>query len=1176
MRLTRLEAKGFKSFGDKIILHFGQGVTGVVGPNGCGKSNIVDAIRWVLGETKTRNLRSEKMENIIFNGAANRKPLQFAEVSLTFDNDRGILPTEYTTVTITRRYHRTGESEYLINGVHCRLKDIDNLFTDTGIGPDSYAIIELRMVDDILNDRDGSRRTLFEEAAGVSRFKQRRKETFRRLEDVSQDLERVEDLLHEIERNLKSLERQARQAERYFELKDKAKAAGLAAARRDMARRGEETAKLTEQMEALRKERDEIVRQAEAEEGGREALMLEVKAQEELFSGRQKTYGQMQEQIRKIESERKVSNERRRAEIQRKDQLSAQREQDRTRLLNLSTTLEDLTARQNMLTEQEAKAKELLSDVQEGLTALQEDFNLKSTAVDTAERELREIEENYRRLQRDEEVGRAQINTYRQERQRLEERSQQQTQSLVEFDGKMAEISVQLEESRLRLAQLQQREEERQAKEATLSARLEELRDETGALARRRDAAQNEYNLTKSLQDNLEGYPEAIRFLRKTRGWAAAEQVPLVSDLFATPEKYRVALEYYLEPVLNHYVVEDELEALRAVELLGAAGKGKASFFVLSRFAGLREEFPRFPEGSIPAMDVIECEPKHMGLVRWLLGQVCFMDRPVASQDEDVAVLAIEGNLVLKHRTVAGGSIGLYEGKRIGRVKNLEKLGAELVTLNKRLGELEAVQKTTREELAAVRAADARPQLEKERRESQRLEQDSVTWRVRREQAAQTLQDQSSRLESLTQTLAELETAATTRAPELTALTTRREELHLGQQALREARRLAEQALANRRDELNRGQLEAVRLQGQLTQTRNELNIRLEDRNRLEQRLKQTEEDLKKAEAALEELSQTDTIGDEDLKALYDELKDVDAGVKEAGQALYAARGRVETSDKLLRELARRRDQNQTLLGEIASRASGLEARLEAARERLLLEYNVDPADQPEEETLEPEELAQMSDNDLLKLAASLKEQLDKLGPINPVAMESYKEMKERHDFITGQKKDLTEARTGLEDTISEIETEARKAFLGTFNAVREHFHTVFRTLFTEEDTCDLVLQNTDNPLESPIDIIARPKGKRPLTINQLSGGEKTLTAIALLFSIYLIKPAPFCIFDEVDAPLDDNNIDKFNNIIREFSSGSQFIIVTHNKRTMTHADILYGVTMVEQGVSRVIPVDLR
>ena len=682
------------------------------------------------------------------------------------------------------------------------------------------------------------------------------------------------------------------------------------------------------------------------------------------------------------------------------------------------------------------------------------------------------------------------------------------------------------------------------------------------------------------MQDNLEGYPEAIRYLRKTKGWALAEQVPLVSDLFATPEKYRIALEYYLEPVLNHYVVEDEAEALRAVELLGASGKGKASFFVLSRFAGLQEQFFRYPEGAVAAMDVLECEPRYLPLVRWLLGNVCFMPKPVPADDDEVAVLALEGNLVLRRRSIAGGSIGLYEGKRIGRVKNLEKLATELQTLNKRLLELEDQQKATREELAQVRAADGRPELEKLRREAQRLEQDAVTWRIRREQASQTLQDQSQRLETLAATIAQLEEAAAARAPELAELAQRREALTGGLQAQREARRLAEQALAQRRDELNRGQLEAVRLQGQLTQTRNELNIRTEDRNRLETRLAQVEQDLAAAEAALEELSQTDTIGDEDLKALYDELKAVDGGVKEAGQDLYQARGRVETSDKLLRELARRRDQNQTLLSEIASRVSGLEARLEAARERLLLEYNIDPAETPEAEDgtpeAEPEELANLADNDLLKLAADLKAQLDRLGPINPVAMESYKEMKDRHDFITGQKNDLTEARQGLEQTIAEIEGEARQAFLGTFNAVRGHFHTVFRSLFTEEDTCDLTLQNPDNPLESPIDIVARPKGKRPLTINQLSGGEKTLTAIALLFSIYLIKPAPFCIFDEVDAPLDDNNIDKFNNIIRDFSAGSQFIIVTHNKRTMTHADVLYGVTMVEQGVSRVIPVDLR
>jgi len=1176
VRLTRLEAKGFKSFGDKIILHFGRGVTGVVGPNGCGKSNIVDAIRWVLGETKTRNLRSEKMENMIFNGSAQRKPLQMCEVTLVFENDRGLLPAEYHTVAITRRYHRSGDSEYLINGVHCRLKDIDSLFADTGIGPDSYAIIELRMVDDILTDREGSRRTLFEEAAGVSRFKQRRKETLRKLDDVGLDLERVDDLLHEIDRNLKALERQARQAEKYFEIKDKARTFGLAAAHRDMARRTQESARLIEQRNALTQERDGIVGQSETEEQARALHLSAVQHHEALFATRQKAYAQLQDTIRRIESERKVNNERRRAELQRKDQLTTQREADRNRLLNLATTLEDLAARADTLTRQEAQAKDLLGGSQLSLIALQDDLALKTTALDTTQKDHQQTAESLARLQRDQEVSQAQKATFLQELERLQNTKQQQTESLQEFDTKLSDISGALEQARALLASLRGAEEQRQAKEALLAAELEDLRDKTGSMARKRDAMQNEYNLTKSLQDNLEGYPEAIRFLRKTKGWAGAEQVPLVSDLFATPEKYRIALEYFLEPVLNHYVVDTELEALRGVDLLGASGNGKASFFVLSRFADLPQRSYDFPPGSTPALDTIECDAQHLPLVSWLLGSVCFMERPVSGTDPEVTVLALEGNLVLRHRSIAGGSIGLYEGKRIGRVKNLEKLAAELIALTKKLQDLEAAQRRNKEELATIRAADARPELEKHQKLTQNLEQDAATWLVRQEQALQTIADQAARLETLSTTLAELAHATAQRAPVLATLSFRAEELQKQLEVLRQNRTETERLVNQNREELNRSQLEAVRLQGELTRLRNELHIRQEEQTRLAPRLTQTELDLATAEAALEAISETDTVGDEDLKALYEELKNIDIGVKEAGQELYSTRQRVEQTDKLIRELARRRDQNQTLLAEIAARLSGIEARIDAARERLQLEFNLNPDQQAAEPETETEETQGLPDAELLKTAAQLKDQLDKLGPINPVAMESFLEMKTRHTFILAQKKDLAEARQGLETTIKEIETEAHRNFMATFTAVRENFHTVFKTLFTNEDTCDLILTNPDNPLESHIEIMARPKGKRPLSINQLSGGEKTLTATALLFSIYLIKPAPFCIFDEVDAPLDDNNIDKFNNIIKEFSASSQFIIVTHNKRTMTHADILYGVTMVEQGVSRVIPVDLR
>ena len=1186
MRLTRLEAKGFKSFGDKIILHFGAGVTGVVGPNGCGKSNIVDAIRWVLGEQKIKNLRSDKMENIIFNGTANRKPLQYAEVQLTFENDRGILPSEYGQVSIGRRYFRSGDSEYEINGVRCRLKDIENLFLDTGIGSDSYAIIELKMVDDILNDREGSRRLLFEEAAGISKFKVRRKETFRRLADVKADLERVEDLLHEITRNLKNLEKQARQAERYFELKKSHKHLSLWVARSEYTKRSAAASKIAQQSAELVAQAADLLTSMATGETQLTTLKAEVVYGENEFGSRQKAYLDLQDQIRQIENQRKLSNERQRSLQQRKDLLTNQLNGDRSQLLLAQSLISKLEEDEKRLAEEASSAGSALSGLKTELELRQKAFAVLQQQVSEADSHLRIAQEGLQKLLREEQIAQAQMGTFAAEQQRLLEKKEQQTTDFSTFDQKLKELDAQLGDAAGKLERTEKAEAARASEEATLVHTADGLRDEIAKLARKRDALQNEYNLTKSLQDNLEGYPEAIRYLRKNTGWSNLAEVPLVSDIITVPEAYRIALEYFLEPVMNHYVVETASEAMKAVEILAKSSKGKASFFVLSQIGAMPAadlDFKALPEGAISALSVAEFDLAFEPLVRHLLANVLFVESPTAVAHTDFILLATDGHLIRRTATIAGGSVGLYEGKRIGRAKNLEKLQTDLIALAKQLKELEARQEQAIKQLATVKSQDQRQYLDQLRRAQAVLEQDATAWRVRRQNALQALEDQGSRLSTIANTLAELQAALGTIGPEKATMEAEQLRWKERHAALNLERQQAEAEQSTARETLNVKQMASVRLVGQNEQTTKELAFRREDIDKLLARIAKNEADLAGAELELGDVLGTETTGDADLQALYAELKAIDAGVKESGNGLHLRKEAVEAQEKSLRELARRKDQNQTLAAEMGAQLSALNAKLEAAAERILVEYGIDltvikQVSGEELEGLEAD-LAAAPDGEEESwpaTAAQLREQLDKMGPINPVAMESYKEMKERFDFIEGQKKDLAQAQADLGTTIAEIEATAQEAFLATFEAVRGHFHTVFRSLFSAEDTCDLVLAQPAQPLESAIEIMARPKGKRPLTINQLSGGEKTLTAIALLFSIYLIKPAPFCIFDEVDAPLDDNNIDKFNNIIRDFSGNSQFIVVTHNKRTMTHADVLYGITMVEQGISRVIPVDLR
>jgi chromosome segregation protein len=507
MQLHKLEIKGFKSFADKITIHFDQGITGIVGPNGCGKSNVVDAIRWVLGEQKTRALRSDKMDNVIFNGTKTRKPLQFAEVSLTFNNSRNLLPTEYSHVTITRRYYRTGESEYLLNNVNCRLRDITNLFLDTGIGPDSYAIIELKMVDDILNDKDNSRRGLFEEAAGISKFKIRKKETLRKLEDTDADLARVEDLLHEISKNLKNLERQARQAEQYFKLKEEYKHWSIELARRTVARQRDLFLSMTGRLD------DETVRKTQLQaklaahetalEGEKEALF----GREKLMASRQKSLNESINAIRQYESERRIKNERLRLLDDKVNSLKTQLATDQAQQENAAAHIERIGD------EREA-ARTGLEELRESLAARQEAYAEQKEVAGELQREINRLNAAHRGgqnevfgLRKTLEINQVQLSTLKQELEKAASADAAQQASLGMFGENVANLSAQLSEKSGELGDLREELAGVQDRLEAAESDAERTGGEVAALGRRLDARQNEYNLTKSLVDNLEGFP---------------------------------------------------------------------------------------------------------------------------------------------------------------------------------------------------------------------------------------------------------------------------------------------------------------------------------------------------------------------------------------------------------------------------------------------------------------------------------------------------------------------------------------------------------------------------------------------------------------------------------------------------------------------------------------------
>lgn len=1173
MQLSKLEIKGFKSFGDKVVVNFDDGITGIVGPNGCGKSNIVDAIRWVLGEQKTRALRSEKMENVIFNGTKSRKPLQMAEVSLSFNNTKNLLPTEYSQVTITRRYYRSGDSEYLLNGVTCRLKDINDLFLDTGIGPDSYAIIELKMVDDILNDKENSRRNLFEEAAGISKFKKRKKESLKKLEETDKDLERVEDLLFEITGNLKSLEKQARQAKKYFDLKEEYKTESVKLARVSIKQQTDSYSKIQKEIEEQTDKKVSLSTLIQEKESEIEKQKAELVARENTLSSRQKTLNQHVAKIRQYESEKKIKNERLRFLNDKKEGLNEQLDQDKKSCdraaFSIQSLEKELEVAEKLLLEHEAKLNNLKADYEEQKqknAALQEEVNVLNSNQKRQQEKVYNLNKNL-------EITNIQLSGLKQELEKTSSDDHENSAKLAEFDSMLKDTESDLNEKNSNLEKMEATEKDLLEKISNTESDIEEIKEQLIKLNRKLDARMNEYNLTKSMVENLEGFPEAIKFLKKNATWG--KDTPLLSDIITCDEKYRLSIENYLESFTNYYIVENSDQALQAVNLLSNASKGKANFFVLSTFESFQPSARKEIENAVCALDIMEYDQKYQKLIEYILDKVYILTdkQDDIPEDNDYIFITQNGKITKKPHSITGGSVGLFEGKRIGRAKNLEKLEKEIKGLKTDLEKIKRSLELKQKEIVNFREGLKKDEIEALKKEINGITQEYVSLKTRQDQYNQFISSNADRKEDILEKIEKLQAEIEENTP-----------------ALKEEKELLED-LENRALDINDDLIRQNEIYNQKSSAYNQENIQFHQQQNklssLEQEISYKKQSLETSKERIAknqgELSYTDDeikallqkadIQDDELVSMYEEQEAIEQGLNEVEKDYYSVRNSIDEAEKASKEVRRQKESNDQLLNELQNRLNENKLSLNSIKERLSVEFdiNLDHIMEEDEESSE-----EVSESDLKEKVSTIKGKIDRIGPINPMAMEAYDEIKERHQFIVDQKDDLVKSKTSLLDTIKEIDTVAKETFMEAYDKIRDNFQHVFRSLFTEEDTCDLRLSDPDNPLDSAIEIMAKPKGKRPLTINQLSGGEKTLTAISLLFAIYLIKPAPFCIFDEVDAPLDDANIDKFNNIIRKFSKESQFIIVTHNKRTMSSTDVIYGVTMVEQGVSRLVPVDLR
>ncbi|MCB9081619.1 MAG: chromosome segregation protein SMC [Lewinellaceae bacterium] len=1171
MRLKTLEIKGFKSFANQTLIHFNEDVIGIVGPNGSGKSNIVDAIRWVLGEQKSKELRLDQMSSVIFNGTKKRKQSGIAQVSLTFENTRNLLPTEYNTVTISRLLYRTGESEYRLNGVPCRLKDITSLFLDTGIGSNSYAIIALGMVDDILEDKDDSRRRMFEQAAGVSKYKVRKKEALNKLRSATEDLDRVEDLLHEINNNLKTLEKQARRTRRYFEMREEYKNLSVELALIRVSALKEQHKGLQKQVET---EQDNY-RQLDIDGRNLEAALEQERKlhldKEKALSDRQRELNELVGKIRTLENDRRMGFQRQQFIEQSREKLSQDIQQATQRIQQLEQDIEHFRSELNLEKRVEARLEQELETAEGDLEKIRGSHGSMKADLDLVVQEQQLIERQAFELEKQRAVNLNQIEGLRQDIRRAEEELRQRQEAVSGLQDKITNLALREQEQLESLAILESDETRRQEDLQRAENELEELTRKVNLVRRELDAKRNEYKLTKSMVENLEGFPESIRFLSNNKEWNKG--APLLSDLIYVSEEYRVTIENYLEPYLNYYVVPTLADAYQAIQLLGRSQKGKANFFILDAFKGYVPPMIMLPEVQ-RAVDLIQTDPAYLPLCNYLLENVLVTDQEEISgelPDSDAVVLSRSGRIIKRRFSVSGGSIGLFEGKKIGRKKNLEILENVIAKAEKEEEKLATAFFNVKQKIEELKNRRTNTDIQQQKNALNQLVQEKVGLLTRMEgfntfieEAQARRSEMEGRIKALQQTVAEIEEQLSTTQERVAAAKERISQTD-GQ-----FRQLAEQ-LSQASTNFNDKNIQFVRQQNKVATFQRELAFREKQQEEARQAIELNRRGITQAEMDLQALTAELATQEQTLQEALQHRGVVEQSLTDAEQIYFQARSGITEKEDRLRKQTRQLQDLQVLINTLREQFNDVKFEISSISQRLRIEFDISIND-----ILNQEPQGMMPLEELQNTVDRLKNRLDTYGEINPMAVEAYDEMKERHDTIAAQRDDIVKAKISLEKTIQEIEETATAQFLEAFSQARVYFIDVFRSLFTEDDNCDLVLLDPENPLESRIEIVAKPKGKRPQTISQLSGGEKTLTATALLFALYLLKPAPFCIFDEVDAPLDDANIFKFNKIIKKFSKESQFIIVTHNKLTMAAVDTIYGVYMAEQGVSGVAPVDFR
>jgi chromosome segregation protein len=1185
--LSKLEIFGFKSFANRTPVAFNRGITGIVGPNGCGKTNIVDAIRWALGEQKSATLRSDKMENVIFNGTRDKKPMGMSEVSLTLVNDQGILPTEYSEVTITRRIFRSGESEYLLNKNVCRLKDITNLFMDTGMGTNAYSVIELKMIETILSSKAEERRKLFEEAAGVNKYKLRRRLSLKKLDEVKADLTRVNDIVAEVEKTVRSLERQAKRADQYTQIQSLLREKEVDLAEREFALFNEKKDLLKSEINSLTSRKDDIdvdIRKIENElivyRNQINAIEAQLKTKREELSANTNQLHQIQKNI--SVSEEKLNSfirnhDRLEREIEElKDQLEENEiiiEQNKSDLISLNEKLEKKTEEINENEKMILGKREVLDQKRHSLKEhIEERFNL-----------LKEIsqKENYIASLKKEE------NTHNSNIEKLNHKIQNITNTIAKTVGFVEDLSNEKAEAEKKLNETGLLLTLRETEKADLERVLNELKGKEIEEKTLLNGLKEKIAFIQTLLANLEGISKGTKNLIENNEWTH-KQKNIFADAGDTKEEFKFALEAALKSILNNLLVESTSDLENAIQYLRGNDLGKASFYLLrndsARKKTFLEKLSTFgfnrkikklekENGFIGwAKNYVEAEPSMKPYFDQALSNVAIISElgkalEISIHYPEFNFATLEGDVIQSSGVVEAGSLPKQDETLFGRrqlLENLkkefpkheaaiEKLKIQIAETEDKLAGIDLKNLSDSEKLIANDIANIEKQISQLEFEKKKGDEEIINA----QKEIQELVDKSGLIDSQ---INEYNTQTDTLKNQLIDLNKFITDQEKENRAL-------EADYNSSVETQNESKLELERVKGRIKNTHDSIERSENNRETIKSGISKRENDLSSNGSETNILREIIESTKEELDNINDTREVLVKEESEIDSSLKSIKQEASKYERELNELRNKRQEVSDRIHSLDIKENEINYKLETVTQHIKENYSIDL------EIKQFEDLHSFNYDEITKEVQLLKEKIRSLGPVNLLAYSEYEEEKTRLDFLHKQRDDLVESEKDLIKTINEINETAQKLFIDTFTEIRQNFIKIFQTLFNPGDEADLTLEENVDPLEAKIEIMAKPKGKRPTSIELLSGGEKTLTATALLFAIYLVKPSPFCILDEVDAPLDDANVDRFTKLLKEFSTKTQFIIVTHNKRTMEAAETMYGVTMQEEGVSKLVGV---